>query len=49
MSKTNKLQSKVVTPTEEEQVIIPDDGFGGLSEVVVEAIPYDYVIPNGTT
>lgn len=48
MSKTNKLQSKVVTPTEEEQVITPDDGFGGLSEAVVEAIPPEYIIPSGT-
>ena len=42
-----KLQSKIITPTEEEQVIIPDDGYEGLSDVVVEAIPYDYVIPTG--
>lgn len=42
-----KLQSKIITPTEEEQVVIPDDGYEGLSDVVVEAIPYDYVIPTG--
>ena len=48
MSKINKLQSKTITPTEDEQVIIPDEGFDGLSDIVVEAIPSEYMIPTGT-
>ncbi len=33
-------QSKTVTPTTEEQVILPDTGFNYLSQVTVGAIPY---------
>ncbi len=33
-------QTKVVTPTTAEQVIIPDDGYTHLSQVTVAAIPY---------
>lgn len=33
-------QSKEVTPTTEEQVILPDEGYNYLSQVTVKAIPY---------
>ena len=33
------LQSKYVVPTFEKQIIIPNDGFDGLSKVEVEAMP----------
>lgn len=33
------LQSKTVTPTESSQIVTPDNGFGGLLEVLVNAIP----------
>lgn len=35
-----KPQSKSVTPTTTEQVILPDDGYNYLSQVTVAAIPY---------
>ena len=41
------LQTKIVTPTINSQNIIPDSGFDGLSEVTVNAIPIDYIIPSG--
>lgn len=36
------LQEKEVIPSEEEQVVIPDNGFDGLSRVDVQAIPSNY-------
>lgn len=37
-----KLQSKEVTPTKSQQAIVSDDGFYGLSDVLVKAIPEMY-------
>lgn len=34
-------QSKEVTPSTEEQVVLPDEGYTHLSQVTVAAIPYD--------
>ena len=42
------LQTKTVIPTINPQSIIPDSGFDGLSQVIVNAIPIDYIIPSGT-
>lgn len=42
---SSNLQERTVTPTKEEQVILAEDGFDGMSKVVVEAIPSEYVIP----
>lgn len=36
-----KPQSKSVTPSTEEQVVLPDTGYNYLSQVTVAAIPYD--------
>ena len=36
------LQSKAVTPTKSQQTITPDDGYFGLSDVTVAAIPNNY-------
>ena len=35
-----KPQAKTATPSAEEQVILPDEGYNCLSQVTVEAIPY---------
>jgi surface protein len=42
------LQEKEVVPNEETQNVIPDDGYNGLSRVIVEPIPSDYINPTGT-
>lgn len=42
-----ELQSKTVTPTKSLQVAAPDSGYGGLSEVTINAIPDEYIIPSG--
>ena len=34
-----KLQSKIVTPSTEQQIVTPDSGMNGLSMVTVEAMP----------
>ena len=39
-SEDTKAQSKNVTPTTEEQVVLPDSGYTHLSQVTVKAIPY---------
>ncbi len=33
-------QSKTVTPTTNQQTVLPDEGYNYLSQVVVAAIPY---------
>ena len=40
-------QEKTITPTKEEQVVIPDDNIFALSKVTIEKIPDEYIIPNG--
>lgn len=41
------LQEKEATPTKEIQQIKADQQYDGLSKVVVNAIPDEYIIPNG--
>lgn len=33
------LQTKIVTPTDTEQIILPDEGYIGLNKVIVAPIP----------
>ena len=40
-------QTKTVTPTTSQQVVSPDSGFDALSQVTVNAIPSQYIIPSG--
>ena len=41
------LQEKETTPTKEIQQIIADQQYDGLSKVIVNAIPDEYIIPSG--
>ena len=40
-------QKKEVIPTKTEQMIIPDENYNSLSEVLVKQIPEEYIIPQG--
>lgn len=40
-------QEKSVEPSKSKQIIIPDDGFNGLSKVTVNKIADSYIIPSG--
>ena len=42
------LQEKEATPTKEKQEIVAEKQYDGLSKVVVNAIPDEYIIPEGT-
>lgn len=37
-----KMQEKSATPSNSRQSVIPDEGYAGLSRVIVEPIPSNY-------
>ena len=41
------MQEKKVIPTKEIQEILPDKEYDGLSKVIVDKIPNEYIIPSG--
>lgn len=41
------MQEKEVIPTKEQQKIVPDKNYDGLSKVIVDEIPDEYIIPTG--
>ena len=41
------LQEKEIEPTKQEQIVVPDSGYEGMSKVVVKPIPNEYLIPEG--
>ena len=41
------LQEKEVIPTKETQEIVADRTYDGLSKVIVDPIPDEYIIPSG--
>lgn len=41
------MQEKEAIPTKEKQEIVPDKNYDGLSKVIVDKIPDEYIIPTG--
>ena len=42
------LQTKIATPTKSQQTVMPDSNYDGLSQVTVNPIPDEYIIPSGS-
>lgn len=45
--KVIRLQTKTATPSNQQVYVAPDSDYIGLSQVIVEAIPSQYIIPTG--
>lgn len=45
---TPTYQTKTITPTKSTQTVTPDSNYDALSQVTVNAIPSQYIIPSGT-
>lgn len=41
-------QKKTITPTTSQQVVTADQGYDALSQVTVEPIPSEYIVPSGS-
>ena len=45
--KVNVEDDKTVTPSTETQVIKPDEGYDALSQITINPIPEEFIIPDG--
>lgn len=43
-----ELYNTTITPRNEEQIIVPEEGYAGINQILVAPIPNNYIAPTGT-